>query len=321
MPGTIIGTPRYLSPEQVLEEPSDHRRIFAAGAVLYEMMTGRAAFDGETVVKVIHAVAYEHPPGSTVHRPWPRLTAPSTRRSRSGRRTATPRRARWRTTCGPPCCSSTRHGATRSTAADHAPHRAAVSNAAARSGDRLPVLQPFGCPLDVAVGARVAPGAVQPDGRARRTRTVDLDALASKADVDAVLTGTILRSGDQLRVTAQLVRCTGRSRAVVADDKRAPWRHLPASGRAHEPDRRVARRTAHARDKQALARDVPASARAYEFYLRANQLAYQAQNWSVARDLYRQCLDDDPRTRRRGRAWRGSTGSSACTPADTAGDP
>src|SRR5688572_20144615 len=64
MPGTVIGTPRYLSPEQILGERIDHRSdVFAAGSVLYEMMTGQPAFDGPTLVKVIHAVAYDHPPG------------------------------------------------------------------------------------------------------------------------------------------------------------------------------------------------------------------------------------------------------------------
>ena len=45
---------------------------------------------------------------------------------------------------------------------------------------------------------------------------------------------------------------------------------------------------------QTLGRDVPASAKAYEFYLRANQLAYQARSWTVARELYEQCVQEDP---------------------------
>jgi tetratricopeptide (TPR) repeat protein len=49
-----------------------------------------------------------------------------------------------------------------------------------------------------------------------------------------------------------------------------------------------------ARDERMLKRDVPATAKAYEFYLRANQIAYEAKNWTVARDLYRQCLEEDP---------------------------
>src|SRR5688572_30839418 len=44
MPGTIIGSPRYLSPEQLSGETSDHRAdLFAVGAVLYEMLTGHPA--------------------------------------------------------------------------------------------------------------------------------------------------------------------------------------------------------------------------------------------------------------------------------------
>jgi len=50
-----------------------------------------------------------------------------------------------------------------------------------------------------------------------------------------------------------------------------------------------------ARDRQVLKQDVPANPKAYEYYLRANQLAYQVRTWSVARDLYKQCLEEDPR--------------------------
>jgi tetratricopeptide (TPR) repeat protein len=49
-----------------------------------------------------------------------------------------------------------------------------------------------------------------------------------------------------------------------------------------------------ARDRANLGHDVPSNAQAYEFYLRANQVAYQASNWGLARDLYLKCLDLDP---------------------------
>jgi serine/threonine-protein kinase len=64
MPGTLVGTPRYVAPELLLEEPVDHRAdLFTAGTVLYEMVTGRPAFDATTIPKVVHAVVYDHPPG------------------------------------------------------------------------------------------------------------------------------------------------------------------------------------------------------------------------------------------------------------------
>jgi tetratricopeptide (TPR) repeat protein len=44
-----------------------------------------------------------------------------------------------------------------------------------------------------------------------------------------------------------------------------------------------------------LAHDVPANAKAYEFYLRANPLSHDSGSWEVARDLYLQCLQADPR--------------------------
>jgi serine/threonine protein kinase len=63
MPGMVMGSPRYMSPEQVRGEDVDARTdIFAAGLVLYEMLSGRAAFGGTSAIDVLHAVVHEHPP-------------------------------------------------------------------------------------------------------------------------------------------------------------------------------------------------------------------------------------------------------------------
>src|SRR5207245_2228836 len=49
MPGTVIGTIGYMAPEQVSGEPGDARSdIFSFGCVLYEMATGRRAFQGKS---------------------------------------------------------------------------------------------------------------------------------------------------------------------------------------------------------------------------------------------------------------------------------
>ena len=62
-PGVVLGTPQYLPPEQVMGQPVDARGdLFAAGAVLYEMLTGRSPFGGASVAEIVHAIAYEHPP-------------------------------------------------------------------------------------------------------------------------------------------------------------------------------------------------------------------------------------------------------------------
>ncbi len=56
-PGTILGTVRYMAPEQVEGKPVDARTdIFAFGAVLYEMLAGRKAFDGKSQPSLIAAI-------------------------------------------------------------------------------------------------------------------------------------------------------------------------------------------------------------------------------------------------------------------------
>jgi serine/threonine protein kinase len=63
-PGLVMGTPAYMSPEQVRGEPADHRAdIFAFGAVLYEMLSGTRAFRRETAVASMNAVLSDEPAG------------------------------------------------------------------------------------------------------------------------------------------------------------------------------------------------------------------------------------------------------------------
>ncbi|MGE5344618.1 MAG: protein kinase domain-containing protein, partial [Acidithiobacillales bacterium] len=63
-PGTVIGTLGYMSPEQVRGRSVDHRSdIFSFGAVLYEMLSGRKAFKGDTASDMIAAILKEEPPG------------------------------------------------------------------------------------------------------------------------------------------------------------------------------------------------------------------------------------------------------------------
>jgi eukaryotic-like serine/threonine-protein kinase len=62
-PGIIMGTLGYMSPEQVKGEPADGRSdIFALGAVLYEMLSGRRAFEGGSTGETMAAILKEDPP-------------------------------------------------------------------------------------------------------------------------------------------------------------------------------------------------------------------------------------------------------------------
>ncbi len=61
--GTILGTFQYMSPEQIEGSEADARSdIFAFGAMLYEMVTGRPAFQGKTQASLFGAILKDHPP-------------------------------------------------------------------------------------------------------------------------------------------------------------------------------------------------------------------------------------------------------------------
>jgi tetratricopeptide (TPR) repeat protein len=119
--------------------------------------------------------------------------------------------------------------------------------------------------------------------------------IAVDADVDAIVTGTLLRAGPEIRVATQLTAAT--TGALL-------WSEVAQTsvGDLFRVLDELTRRIVASlfipltnREQQMLRRDVPSSPAAYEYFLRGNQLSHDTSQWSVARDLYLQSVEEDPR--------------------------
>jgi adenylate cyclase len=114
---------------------------------------------------------------------------------------------------------------------------------------------------------------------------VDPREVARKTDVDLVVTGTLLRVGDRVQVTAEL--SDGRDGTRLSS-----FRSQAGMGDLFDLQEAMTKRIVEAlalpltaRERSLLQHDVPASPRAYELYLRANELSYRMSDWNLPRDL------------------------------------
>jgi len=291
--GMIIGTPRYMAPEQLLGTPADARTdLFAIGSILFEMLTGKPPFNEENAMKLYHAICYEAAPnlaGSSaiaainriVHRAMSKR--PEDRYQAAGAMAADLREVMMISDAGSPVVA---HRVTRLIVL---PLRLLRPDPEI---DFLAQAIPEAITTSLAsVGSLI----VRSPMTASRIGANDLRRLATEADVDVALTGTLLRSGEQIRMTSQLLEVPGgtvlwslSSQATMSDifelqdtltQRIVSSLELPLTER----------------EARLVRGDVPATPRAHEFYLRAAQQGESPEGWRIAQDLYRRALDEDPR--------------------------
>ena len=292
--GFVMGTPRYMAPEQVMGDPVDARGdLFAAGAILFEMLAGRPAFGGRTVGEVLHATISEQPPALT--------GSPSVAAADRVIRRALSKRPADR-----PVSAEVMAEELRSVRGSDSDGTRALAQALTRIVV-LPfrVLRPdpetdfLAFSLADAIATSLSGTSsliVRSSATAARFPgdAPDLKALAAEADVDRVVMGTLLRSGDQLRAAAQLIEAPSGT-LLTSHTVQA------SLGDLFRLQDDIARRVVEALSLPLIgggtssSSDAPHNARAYELYLRANELARTYDGMAQARNLYQESLDLDSR--------------------------
>ena len=295
MPGVLLGTPRYMSPEQARGLEVDARTdLFALGAVLFEMLSGKQAFPGDNPVDVLNAVLNQQPPalvGSLTVVDVDSVIQRALAKAVADRYQNADEMARDLRTClsrGDAGTRAVARAATRLVVlpfkmlrpdpsidflADSLPDAITVSLSSLES---LVVRSSF-------TGARLG------------SSGADLAAVAAQANVDAVVIGSLLPASGQIRVSVQLVEVpTG---TVL-------WSHaqqVPMDDLFQIQDSicsavvEALALPVSSREERLLRQDVPANPEAYANYLQANRLSLSSSQWEHARDLYQRAVEADPR--------------------------
>jgi TolB-like protein/tRNA A-37 threonylcarbamoyl transferase component Bud32 len=238
-PGAVTGTMRYMAPEQITGDPIDARAdVFALGVLMYEMLTGRIPFDAETNIEWLNAVLKDDPPPlgdpSLQHldpivtralqrRPQDRYASVDQMRrefeialqpgggardsTRGNGRSGEPEGAR---EAGVPS-NGVAHGVAKSSAATAATEpavwRLAVLPFRVPSDDTE--LEPLEHGVPEALTATLAQShgwrVISNRMAQPHADSPDLMAAGKALEVDRLLTGTLLRADDDLRVTVQLI--------------------------------------------------------------------------------------------------------------------
>jgi non-specific serine/threonine protein kinase len=290
--GTFAGTPRYAAPELLLGSPADARADqFSLGVILFEMLTGRPPFTGRTLGAVVQAVLRDTPAVLTG-------TAAMTELDRViGRMLAK--------------LPDDRFPGAEALAEELRRVLGLIENnpaAEARPIQRLAVL-PFRLLkpdseidyLAMSLAAALAGSLSGLESLVVRSTlksakyagaAPDLTAVATDLAVDVILTGSILRMNDRLRITAEL---------VSVPDGEVRWTQTTqvSVDQVLELHDQLSQRviqslplSVHDRTRKEAAR--PANTQAFDLYLRGMQLRMESSRWRQARAFFEQSLESDP---------------------------
>jgi serine/threonine-protein kinase len=204
--GTVLGTPAYMSPEQIQGRAVDHRSdLFSLGVVVYEMATGRRPFDADNVAGLMTAILRDTPtPVSSLRRDVPEAVQriiDQCLQKDPGARPASARalQSPLSSTAGP------RQSAAPAVSSDE--RSIAVLPFRSLSADANDEFFADGITEEILNALAKIPG-LRVAGRSSafsfKGHSTDLRTVGAKLGVATILEGTLRRAGDRLRITAQM---------------------------------------------------------------------------------------------------------------------
>ena len=287
---TFVGTPRYAAPEQLAGDTVDARAdLFSAAVILFEMLAGRPPFSGATLAALVHSVLYDTPPVLTGS---PAISATDCILHRALSKKPDERHPT------ADAFAADLKGALQLAASDQVAEARPMLRLAVlpfRLLKRDPDIDYLGLSLADALGSSLTgleSLVVRSSLKSARYANVvpDLAAVATDLAVDVVLTGSMLRVRDQMRVSAELV-------SVPAGDL---WwsqtTHVPLDAVIDLHDelarRVIASLPLTAQDRNFRPRTA-GNAKAFDLYLHGMRTRAESVSWRQAHAFFQQSLDLD----------------------------
>jgi non-specific serine/threonine protein kinase len=301
-PTQALGTPGYMSPEQVRAAPLDLRTdIWSWGVVCYEMLTGQLPFHGDHPLAVAHAIIHDAPPAPSTLKPdvpryWDRIVL------RALEKKAADRFGR----IGEAAAFLERGEAPTSTSGRRRPPpprdqpSIAVLPFVDMSAERD---QEFFCD---GIAEEILNGLARVGGLRTASRTSafafkgqreDARSIASWLGVDTVLEGSVRKAGQKLRITAQLIDADGGYHLWSETYDRELSDVFAIQEEIAQRIVQALRVELNERERKALARPPAHDVEAYELYLRGRQFFYRTrrQDLEYAIEMFSRAIQKDPR--------------------------